>query len=296
MSRRSIHSLKTMKTRGERFVMVTCYDYPSAVLTEAAGIPAVLVGDSLGPVLLGYDSTLQVTLDEMIHHTKPVVRGTQKTLVVADLPFGSYQASVDDAVRSATRLLQEGGANAVKLEGGRPIADAVRRLVDVGIPVMGHIGLTPQSVNQLGGYKVQGKTVAAAARLASDASALEAAGCFALVLECVPVPVAKLISQRLQIPTIGIGSGPHCDGQIQVLHDLLGLIETFTPRHAGQFASLAPAIKAALSAYQDAVRAGHFPAEEHSFAMAPGAAAELLFEGLPGDAPPRSPSAIPSRP
>lgn len=275
MARRSIHSLKTMKQRGERFAMVTCYDYPSACLAEAAEIPAVLVGDSLGTAVLGYDSTVSVTMEEILHHTRPVVRGTSRAIVVADLPFGAYQASPEEAIRNATRLLQEGGATAVKLEGGVHMAKTVARLVTVGMPVMGHIGLTPQSVNQLGGHKVQGKTAAAAVRLLHDALALETAGCFAIVLEGIPAEVARMITSRLEIPTVGIGAGPHCDGQIQVLHDLLGLLEGFRPRHAKRYAELATAIREALVAYRQEVQSGVFPTREHAFALEPGVGDEL---------------------
>lgn len=275
MARRSVHSLKAMKQRGERFAMVTCYDYPSARLAEAAEIPALLVGDSLGTVVLGYDSTVPVTMEEILHHTRPVVRGTFRAIVVADLPFGAYQASPEEAIRNATRLLQEGGATAVKLEGGVHMAKTVARLVTVGIPVMGHIGLTPQSVNQLGGHKVQGKTAAAAVRLLHDALALEAAGCFAIVLEGIPAEVARMITSRLEIPTVGIGAGPHCDGQIQVLTDLLGLLEDFRPRHAKRYAELATAIREALVAYRREVQSGVFPTKEHAFALEPGAGDEL---------------------
>ena len=275
MSRRSIHSLKAMKRRGERFAMVTCYDYPTARLAEEAGIPAVLVGDSLGTTVLGYETTVPVTLDEILHHTRPVVRATSRAVVVADLPFGTYQTGPEDAIRSATRLLQEGGATAVKLEGGSHIAPTVERLVKVGIPVMGHIGLTPQSVNQLGGHKVQGKTAAQAVKLLNDALALEAAGCFAVVLEAIPAPVAEIISKRLEMPTIGIGAGPHCDGEIQVLHDILGLLEDFRPRHAKRYAELGLRIREALTAYRDEVAAGVFPTMSHASAVDDEAMAEI---------------------
>ena len=200
MARRSVHSLRALKDRGERFAMITCYDYPSARLIDQVGIPGVLVGDSLGTVVLGYDSTVPVTMDEIIHHTKPVVRGTERAFVVADMPFGSYQANEDEAMRNAVRLLQEGGATAVKLEGGVRVAGIVERLVASGIPVMGHLGLTPQSVRQLGGHKIQGKTDSAAARMLDDARALERAGAFAVVLECIPAPLGVEISRELRIP------------------------------------------------------------------------------------------------
>ena len=259
MSRRSIHSLRAMKERGERFAMVTVYDYYSARIAEEVGFPAVLVGDSLGTVVLGYDSTVPVTLDEILHHVKPVVRATKRMIVVGDMPFGSYQASPDDAVRNAVRLMQEGGATAVKLEGGAAVAPTVERLVSSGIPVMGHLGLTPQSVHQLGGHRVQGKTVEDAQRILDDARALEAAGCFAVVLELVPATLAEEISTALRIPTIGIGAGPGADAEIQVWHDILGLIDDFLPRHAERFARLAPQIRHGLENYLTAVRRGEFP-------------------------------------
>ncbi len=275
MGRRSVHSVKAMKQRGERFALVTCYDYPSARLIDEVGIPGVLVGDSLGTTVLGYQSTVPVTLEEIIHHTKPVVRGTERAFVVADLPFGSYQASPDDAIRSATRLMQEGEATAVKLEGGAHIASTATRLVEVGIPVMGHIGLTPQSVNQLGGHRIQGKTAAAAVKLLNDGLALEAAGCFSIVLEGIPAPVAALISERLAIPTIGIGAGPGCDGQIQVWHDMLGLLPDFLPRHTKHYAELAEGARNALASYQREVVDGSFPTLDHAFELDQDALEEL---------------------
>ena len=275
MSRRSVHSLKALKRRGERFAMVTCYDFPTARLAEEAGIPALLVGDSLGTTVLGYETTVPVTLDEILHHTRPVVRATSRAIVVADLPFGTYQTGPEDAIRSATRLLQDGGATAVKLEGGSHIAPTVERLVRVGIPVMGHIGLTPQSVNQLGGHKVQGKTAAQAVKLLNDALALEAAGCFAVVLEAIPAPVAEIISKRLEMPTVGIGAGPHCDAEIQVLHDILGLLEDFRPRHTKRYAELGLRIREALTTYRDEVAAGVFPTMDHACAVDSEAMAEI---------------------
>ncbi len=272
----TISEIKAMKRRGEPIVMLTAYDYPSARLVEEAGVPVILVGDSLGMVVLGYDTTLPVTMDEMLHHVKAVVRGTQRALVVADMPFMSFQTGPEDALRNAGRFLQEGGAQAVKLEGGTTVAATVRRLVDAGIPVMGHIGLTPQSLHQLGGYKVQGKTPHAAVRLMNDAVALEQAGAFAVVLETIPAPLARLITQRLRVPTIGIGAGPHCDGQVQVYHDLLGLFEGFVPKHARQYARLGEAVRDAVAAYAGDVREGRFPTEEHSFAMDEKALAELV--------------------
>ncbi|MEK7215426.1 MAG: 3-methyl-2-oxobutanoate hydroxymethyltransferase [Chloroflexota bacterium] len=276
--RTTINQVQDMKRRGERIAMLTAYDYPSARFVEAAGVPMILVGDSLGMVVLGYTSTIPVTMDDMVHHVKAVVRGTQKAMVVADLPFLSYQASADDAVRNAGRMLQEAGAQAVKLEGGEPMAATVRRLTQVGIPVQRHIGLTPQSVNQFGGYRVQGKTVSAAAQLVRDAEALQAAGAFSVVLEGVPAELAALITQRLTIPTIGIGAGPQCDGQVQVFHDMLGYYPDFTPRHAKQYARLGDVIKEAVASYIAEVAGGSFPGTEHSISMSAGTLAALKAE------------------
>ncbi len=269
--RTSIIDLKAMKARDEKIVMITAYDYSSAKLVEAAGVPLILVGDSLGNVVLGYDSTIPVTMDEIVHHVKPVVRGTRKTHIVADMPFMSYQAGPVEALHNAGRLLKEGGAQSVKLEGGVRSAETVRVLVEAGIPVMGHIGLTPQSINQLGGYKVQGKTPASAVRLLTDAMALQDAGAYAVVLETVPVHVARIITEKLDIPTIGIGAGPECDGQVQVWHDLLGLFSDFVPKHAKQYANLSETIVAAVRSYADDVKSGAFPTEKQSFVKQPAA-------------------------
>ena len=266
MERRvSITKLKAMKKRGERFAMLTAYDYPSARLVEEAGVPIILVGDTLVMVVLGYDTTIPVTMDEMLHHVKAVVRGTRKAHVGADMPFMSFQAGPQDALRNAGRMLKEGGAQSVKLEGGRRLADTVSLLVSSGIPVMGHIGLTPQSVNQFGGYKVQGKTPAAAVKLINDAAALEEAGAYAIVLETIPAQLGELITQKVSIPTIGIGAGPHCDGQVQVFHDLLGLFDEFVPKHAKRYAQLGEVIKGAVSQYVTDVQEGAFPTERESF-------------------------------
>jgi 3-methyl-2-oxobutanoate hydroxymethyltransferase len=269
--RTSISDLKAMKKRGEKIVMITAYDYPSARLVEAAGIPLILVGDSLGNVVLGYDTTVPVTMDEILHHVRPVVRATRSVHVVADMPFMSYQTGVADAMRNAGRLLKEGGAQSVKLEGGVKVAETVRALVDAGIPVMGHLGLTPQSINQLGGYKVQGKTPAAAVRLLNDAMALQEAGAYAVVLETVPVHVAQAITDKLDIPTIGIGAGAGTDGQVQVWHDLLGLFTDFTPKHAKRYADLGESAVSALKAYLHEVQDGSFPTEKESFVKKPAA-------------------------
>ena len=266
-NRISITGLKAKKQRGERIVMMTCYDYPSARLLEAAGVDILFIGDTLGMTVLGYDSTIPVTMDEMLHHTKAVVRGSSSAHVLADMPFMSYQTSPEDALRNAGRLLKEGGAQSVKLEGGVRVAETVSFIVDAGVPVMGHIGLTPQSINQLGGYKVQGKTPASAVRLVNDAVALEQAGAYAIVLECVPLELAKTITDRLAIPTIGIGAGPHCDGQVQVFHDLLGLFQDFVPRHAKRYTDLGAQITEAVRVYATEVREGTFPTEKESFLL-----------------------------
>jgi len=275
MSRITVHDLAAMKRRGEKIPMITAYDYTAAVLADAAAIPVVLVGDSLGMVVLGHESTIPVTIEDMLHHTKAVARGSRNALIVADLPFMTYQIDPAQALGNAARLLQEGGAHTVKLEGGESVAPTVRRIVDCDIPVMGHIGVTPQSVNALGGYRVRGRSPEQAAQLLRDALALEAAGAYALVLELVPAPLARLISQRLTIPTIGIGAGPGCDGQVQVLHDMLALFTDFVPRHAKQYANLGPVIKQAFEQYAQEVREGTFPTEKESFAMD-----ESLLTGL----------------
>ncbi|MFN3974268.1 MAG: 3-methyl-2-oxobutanoate hydroxymethyltransferase [Dehalococcoidia bacterium] len=264
--RLTIRDIQEMKRRGERIPMLTAYDYTTAKLLDEAGIPLILVGDSLGQVVLGYDSTIPVTLEDMLHHTKAVVRGARRALVVADMPFMTY-AEPAQALANAARLVQEAGAGVVKVEGGRRVAETVRRIVEWGIPVMGHIGLTPQSVHQLGGYRVQGRSREAAAALLADALALEAAGAFALVLELVPIPLARLITQRLRIPTIGIGAGPFCDGQVQVIHDMLGLYTDFVPKHCRRYADLAGVIREAVSRYGEEVRQGSFPSEKESFSM-----------------------------
>ncbi len=263
----TIRDLKQMKRDGEKIPMITAYDYTSAQLVEKAGMPLILVGDSLGQVVLGYDSTVPVTMEDMIHHIKTVVRGTERAHVVGDLPFMSYHTSVFDALRNAGRLLKEGGAQSVKLEGGQSQASTVSRIVQSGIPVMGHIGLTPQSVNQLGGYRVQGKSLKAALQLMEDARALEEAGAYAIVLECVPAPLARMISERLEIPTIGIGAGVGCDGQVQVFHDLLGLYQDFAPKHARRYANMGDAIVEATSEYIEDVRDGIFPDDRESYTL-----------------------------
>jgi len=254
-----IPDLREKKVRGEKIAMLTAYDATMARLLDGAGVDALLVGDSLGMVILGHETTLPVTLDVMIHHTRAVVRGTGHALVIADMPFLTYQVSVSEAVRNAGRLLQEGGAGAVKLEGGRPILDVVSRLVDVGIPVMGHLGLQPQSIHQVGGYTKQATQPREGARLLEDALALERAGAFAIVLEQIPASLARDVTARLTVPTIGIGAGPDCDGQILVSHDVLGLFDRFVPPFVKQYAHLAGTITGAAREYVEDVRAGRYP-------------------------------------
>ena len=261
----TINDIREMKLRGEKIAMLTSYDYSTARIVDRAGIPLILVGDSLGMVVLGYENTLPVTMDVMIHHSRAVVRGTEHALIIGDMPFMTYHISVEDALRNAARFIQEAGTQAVKLEGGVTVADKVKRMVECGIPVMGHIGLTPQSVNQFGGHKVQGKSVEVAKRLLDDALALEQAGAFAVVLESVPARLAALITERVSIPTIGIGAGPGCDGQVQVINDLLGLFSEFVPKHAKQYAKLLDIMTKAIGEYQAEIKAGVFPTKEHSY-------------------------------
>jgi len=263
----TIGEIKEMKQRGDKIPMLTAYDYSTARLLDEAGVALILVGDSLGMVMLGYESTIPVTMDEMIHHTKAVVRGTKHALVIGDMPFMTYHVSIDDALRNAARFIQEGGAQAVKLEGGEVVADRVSRLVACGIPVQGHIGLTPQSVHQIGGYKVVGKTPEVAVRLLNDARALEEAGVFSIVLECVPAPLSELITERVTVPTIGIGAGKNCDGQVQVVSDILGLFTDFVPKHAKQYVKLNQKITSAVADYIAEVKAGTFPTPKQSYEM-----------------------------
>ena len=257
----TINQIKEMKPKGEKIVMLTAYDYSTAQLIDGAGIPLILVGDSLGMVVLGYESTIPVTMDEMLHHTKAVVRGTKQAMVIGDMPFMTYHVSIEDALRNAACFIQEAGAQAVKLEGGVTVAEKVKRIVDCGIPVMGHIGLTPQSIHQFGGFKKQGKTPEAAAALLEDARALEQAGAFSIVLETIPGNLARLITDKIAIPTIGIGAGPECDGQVQVINDILGSFADFVPKHAKQYVKLTDIISKAVTQYRDEVKAGSFPAE-----------------------------------
>ena len=261
----TIHSLGRMKQRGERVAMLTAYDYPTAKLLDAAGLDVILVGDSVGMVVLGYPTTLPVTMEDMIHHCRAVARGASRPLLVGDLPFMAYQACREEAVRNAGRLLKEGNMEAVKLEGGREVAETVSAIVAAGIPVMGHLGLTPQAVHRMGGYRVQGRDPAQADRLKGDAQVLEKAGAFSLVLEGVPAELAEEITAASAIPTIGIGAGPHCDGQVLVTQDMLGLFEDLSPSFVKRYVDLAPVLREAFSRYREEVRAGTFPGPEHSF-------------------------------
>ena len=261
----TVLDLQRFKDEGRRFAMLTAYDYLSAQILDEAGIPVLLVGDSLGMVMLGYPTTLPVTLDEMIHHAKAVARGSKQALLVGDMPFMSYHASVEQAITSAGRFLQEGGMHAVKLEGGGRIVDITRRLTEMGIPVMGHLGLTPQFVHQMGGFKVQGKSESQAARILADAKDLEQAGAFSLVLEGVPSAVATRVTRAVRIPTIGIGAGPATDGQVLVLHDMLGLTSGKPPKFVKRYANLGDEIGKAARQYAQEVGAGSFPGPEHSY-------------------------------
>ena len=260
-------TFRQKKERGEPISMLTAYDYPTALAMDQAGMDAILVGDSLGMVVLGYENTLPVTMEDMLHHARAVARGAHTALLIGDMPFMSYQVSVEEAVRNAGRFIQEAGMDAVKLEGGRERAEAVRAIVSAGIPVMGHLGLTPQSVHQLGGFRAQGKTAVAAQRLVEDASILEQAGCFSLVLEAVPARLAEMISRRLSIPTIGIGAGLGCDGQVLVTHDLLGLFDRFTPKFVKKYANFHNEMQKAFADYIEDVETKRFPAPEHTVEM-----------------------------
>jgi 3-methyl-2-oxobutanoate hydroxymethyltransferase len=268
--------LADMKRRRDRIVMVTAYDFPSGRIADAAGVDIVLVGDSAAMTVLGNDSTVPATMDEMVMLTRAVTRGARRPLVVADMPFGSFQVSDEEAVRNGVRFLKEAGVDAVKVEGAGPTVSRVLALVGAGIPVMGHIGLTPQSATMLGGFRAQGRTAAKARELLEDAGTLEHAGCFAVVLEAVPAPVATRITEALSIPTIGIGSGPGCDGQVLVYHDLLGLYEGKSPRFVKRYAELATAIQAALERYAAEVRSGSFPGDEHTYSIPDEELAEFL--------------------
>ena len=265
--KKTVSTFRKAKEDGEKLTMLTAYDYSTAKLEDEAGIDGILVGDSLGNVVLGYEDTIQVTVEDMIHHGAAVARGAKNTLIVVDMPFMSYQASVYDAVVNAGRLMKEGGANAVKLEGGTRVCPQIKAITDAEIPVMAHLGLTPQSINAFGGYKVQGKSEEAAKQLLEEAMAVQEAGAFGLTLECVPAPLAALITAKLDIPTIGIGAGAGCDGQILVYADMLGMFSDYCPKFVKSFADAGKVMKQGFKDYIDEVKAGTFPAEEHTFAM-----------------------------
>ena len=265
--KKTVATFRAAKASGEKLTMLTAYDYSTAKLEDAAGIDGILVGDSLGNVVLGYEDTVSVTMEDMVHHGAAVARGAKDALVVIDMPFMSYEVSVADAVRNAGRLMKEGRGNAVKLEGGVRVAPQIEAIVAAGIPVMAHIGLTPQSINAFGGFKVQGKDEAAARRLIDDAKAVEAAGAFAVVLEAVPAKLATLVTETVGIPTIGIGAGAGCDGQILVYQDMLGMFDDFTPKFVKRYASVGETMRAAFADYIGEVKSGAFPAPEHTYAI-----------------------------
>ena len=261
----TVSTFKEQKANGDKITMLTAYDYSTAKLVDSSGINGILVGDSLGMVMLGYEDTLSVTMEDMIHHTAAVCRGAKNALVVGDMPFMSYQVSVEEAVRNAGRLMKEGRCHAVKLEGGAAVCPQIKAITQASIPVMAHIGLTPQSVNAFGGFKVQGKSEDAARKLIEEAKAVEEAGAFSIVLECVPEKLAELISKSVNIPTIGIGAGAGCDGQILVYQDMLGMFPDFTPKFVKKYAEIADVMKAAFEKYIEETKDGSFPAEEHTF-------------------------------
>jgi 3-methyl-2-oxobutanoate hydroxymethyltransferase len=261
----TVQDLRALKGQGERFAMLTAYDYLSAQLLDEAGIPIILVGDSLGMVVLGYDTTIPVTVDELLHHTRAVRRGAKRALVIGDMPFMSYQGNHEDGMRNAGRFLKEAGANGVKLEGAGPVVELTHRLTSIGVPVMGHLGLTPQSVNQFGGFKVQGRTEAAAERMIADAKELADAGAFSIVLECVPADLGRRITEAVDVPTIGIGAGPATDAQVLVWHDFLGMTSGRLPRFVKQYADLRSVITDAVKTYQAEVESGDYPAPEHTY-------------------------------
>lgn len=270
----TIPELKEMKKADRKIRMITSYDYQMAVLVDKTEIELILVGDSLGMVVLGYDGTTSVTMEDMLHHIRPVVKGAPNTFIVGDMPFGSYNISKEQAVENATRLMKEGGCDCIKLEGGLNVVDKIEAIVNAGVPVMAHIGLTPQTSSQLGGFKVQGKNVEAAKKLLEEAKAVEATGAFSVVVECVPAPLAKLISETIEIPTIGIGAGPYCDGQVLVVQDMIGMFDQFVPKFVKQYAKVGDIIVDAMSKYAQEVSEGVFPDPEHSFTMK----AEVLDE------------------
>jgi 3-methyl-2-oxobutanoate hydroxymethyltransferase len=263
--RKTLSEIRSLKAEGKKISMLTAYDSSMAGLLGSCDVDMLLVGDSLGMVMLGYDSTVPVTMDEMLHHAKAVRRGAPDTFIIGDMPFGAYHTGERDAVVNGIRLLKEAGCDAVKLEGGLAMCGVVRALVTAGVPVMGHIGLTPQTASQLGGYKVQGKGLDDAARLLEEAQGLEEAGAFGLLIECIPDTLAQVISESLTIPTIGIGAGRHCDGQVLVTHDLLGMFDKFTPKFVKKYADLSPVIKESIQQYNSEVKAGSYPGPEHSF-------------------------------
>ncbi|MHA1247791.1 MAG: 3-methyl-2-oxobutanoate hydroxymethyltransferase [Candidatus Thorarchaeota archaeon] len=267
MGRVTTHRIRMMKKKGKKIVMLTAYDAPTAQILSECGVDIILVGDSVGNSLLGYESTIPVTLDDVIHHCAAVRRGNPRSLIVGDMPFMTYKVSIEQALENCARMLQEGGAEAVKIEGGGRVVDTVRAVVDAGIPVMGHIGLTPQSIFEFGGYRVQGRTADAAEKLIEQARRLEDAGVFSIVIELVPSETAKAITESVSVPTIGIGAGPHCDGQVLVLWDMLGLFEDFKPKFVKQYVNIRRVIVDAVSQYAEEVRSGIFPDPEHSFEM-----------------------------
>ncbi len=278
----TVETLREMKAEGRKIAMLTAYDHSMAALLDGAGVDILLVGDSLGMVALGYETTLPVTMEDMLRHTKAVASGAERAMVVGDMPFMSYQTSVEKAVENAGAFLKEAGAHAVKLEGGRGVAAVVERIVAAGIPVMGHLGLTPQSVHKLGGYSLQAREAEAAKELIEDALAIQAAGAFSIVLEKIPAEVATIVTKKLEIPTIGIGAGPNCDGQVLVTNDILGLFSKFTPKFAKKYADLSPIIESAVSEYVREVREGAFPAAEHSYHIEKEALSEVLGEPATG--------------
>ena len=263
----TISDLQNKKREGKKITMLTAYDYPMARIIDGAGIDTILVGDSLGMVVLGYDSTVPVTMDEMIHHCKAVRRGTKNAFLIGDMPFMSYQVSKEEAVRNAGRFFKEAGCDAIKLEGGDEVLDVTIAIVNAGIPVLGHLGLTPQTISKLGGFKVQGKDADAAEKILGQALKLEKAGCFGIVLECIPDQVAKLITEKLSIPTIGIGAGPYCDGQVLVSNDMVGLFDRFVPKFVKQYVKLSGLISDGVKKYKDEVEKGEFPDAVHSFTI-----------------------------
>lgn len=263
----TVSSFLKAKKKDQKISMLTAYDYSTAKLLDEAGVDSLLVGDSLGMVMLGYENTLQVTVNDMIHHCRAVTRGVKRAMVIGDMPFLSYHISIEDTIRNAGRLIQEGGAHAVKLEGGREVVDKIKAIVNAQIPVIGHLGLTPQSINMFGGFKVQGKNEDQAIKIIEDALLLQEAGVFAIVLECVPEKLAKIISEKLVIPTIGIGAGKHCDGQVLVTQDMLGMYTDFVPKFVKQYSNLCDSIKESTQKYIEEINEGKFPAKEHTFSI-----------------------------